>query len=401
LKKIRNKKAQSLRAQCLSDARKVTQQMKLEKYFDKQLKRNCWRVNATISGYRHRKGKFSTKAEAERFLADLHQQALANRYGIARRESVSINQLLERLEVQATRQTQRVVIEIFRQSVEGFKPVQQLSRVNMAAFKAVCDARKLQPATLVQYRAVLYAMLNSAGELFESLGDWQPPRFPKVEKVESRSRILTRDELQLLLACWSRQDCFHQESEKGRRYRLALYDIARMMLLTAARREEIEAIEPGQIDWFEGWLNLKSGKVKRSHLIPLSQSAMTLLNARIQRQPMFGDFGSNMHYTLKRLGREAGIQYGQQTATGWAMHDLRRTAATLIESSGIPYSAVSAMLGHKRKDMTARYTLADRQHLRSAAELLESYCLKNFDGFLTDCEVKEINPREVRTAKAQ
>jgi hypothetical protein len=29
--------------------------MKIEKYFDKQLKRNCWRVNVTINNVRHRK----------------------------------------------------------------------------------------------------------------------------------------------------------------------------------------------------------------------------------------------------------------------------------------------------------------------------------------------------------
>ncbi|MFN0108532.1 MAG: tyrosine-type recombinase/integrase [Blastocatellia bacterium] len=376
--------------------------MKIEKYFDKQLKQNCWRINVTINGRRHRQGKFTSKSQAERFIADLRAQALTYRYGVARREeNVSINDLLDRLAEQVTRPTQRVVIQLFRDAVEGDKPTQSLSRVDMAKFKATCDERNFQPATIAQYRAVLYAMLNRAGELFESLENWQPPKFPRIEKAESRSRVLSRDELQLLLACWGRQNCFHQESEKGRGYRLALYDIARMMLLTAARREEIEAITVEQIDWREGWINLKSGKVRRSHLIPLSDSARALLAARKHRQPMFGDFGTNMHYTLKRVGREAGIPYGQQTATGWAMHDVRRTAATLIESGGIPYSAVSAMLGHKRRDMTAIYTLADRQHLRTAAQLLEDYCLQNFDGFLADLKGKEISQMENLTAKAQ
>lgn len=375
--------------------------MKFEKYFDKQLKRFCWRVNATVNGRRHRKGKFNNKAEAETFIADLQRQALDYRYGIASRRIVTINELLNKLESQATQSTQRVVLRLFREVVSSFKPVASLSRVDMAAFKASCDERQFQPATKSQYRQVLYALLNRAGELFEGLENWQPPKFPRLEKVQSRTRILTRDELRLLLACWGRQDCFKQESEKGRGYRLALFDIARMMLLTGARREEIQAITPEQIDWSDCWLRLRSNKVGRTHGIPLTETALNLLRARLNRKPIFGNFGTNMHYTLTRLGREAGVPYGQQTATGWAMHDLRRSAATFLESSGIPYSAVSAMLGHKRRDMTAIYTQADKGNLWKAAEMLEAYCLENFDGFLADLEKKEIKTRETFTAKTQ
>lgn len=39
--------------------------MKIAKYFDKQLQRECWRLDVTVSGQRFRVGKFATRRAAE------------------------------------------------------------------------------------------------------------------------------------------------------------------------------------------------------------------------------------------------------------------------------------------------------------------------------------------------
>lgn len=221
------------------------------------------------------------------------------------------------------------------------------------------------------------------------------------EKAEARSRVLTTDELTAICAAWRQPHCFPGESEKWRDYRLELYEQARLMLLTAARKEEIETISAAAIDWRNGWLNLHSGKVGRSHLIPLSASAMALLHRRKGREPMFDSLEASVpHYCGKRIGAASGIPFGQHQPHGWTIHDFRRTAATWIESSGIPYSAVSAMLGHKRKDVTAIYTQADRQQLQRAASLLEKLC-RDIDGMLDDLNFNGDTQRKSAITNAQ
>lgn len=146
------------------------------------------------------------------------------------------------------------------------------------------------------------------------------------------------------------------------------------MLLTSARREEIEKITPTAINQRERWLNLRSGKTGRWHAVALSNKALNLLQGRSLRRPMFDTFqGSTVHHICHRIGREAGVLAGQKQGDGWTMHDFRRTAATWIESNGIAYSAVMATLGHSRGDVTATYTPAQIRELRHAAELLENH----------------------------
>lgn len=146
------------------------------------------------------------------------------------------------------------------------------------------------------------------------------------------------------------------------------------MLLTGARREEIEKITSAAINERERWLNLRSGKTGRWHAVALSNEALNLLQGRSLRRPMFDTFqGSTVHHICHRIGREAGVLAGQKQGDGWTMHDFRRTAATWIESNGIAYSAVKDTLGHSRGDVTATYTPAQIKELRRAAELLENH----------------------------
>jgi site-specific recombinase XerD len=64
------------------------------------------------------------------------------------------------------------------------------------------------------------------------------------------------------------------------------------------------------------------------------------------------------------------------------MYDLRHCAATVMKNAGVPYSAVAAILGHKRKDQTATYTHAQLSTMRRGVESLESWC-QEIDGFFS------------------
>lgn len=353
--------------------RKVTQPMKIEKYFDKQLKRERWRIDVTVRGQRFRQGKFDSFDEAQKFIIGLQAITRFREWGLpSPLPPTTVQEFLTTAQAKSTRPLQLRVLAEFARVVDGNKNVRQIKRVDLAAFYERLLARQLKPGTIAHYKHTLIAILKRAGEWFEDLDDWTPPKFPKTEKAKPRDRVLMIDELIALFREWRRSEAFPRESEKWRIHRLELYDLVKLMLLTGARREELESLTPGQIDWRENWINLYSGKVQRSHLIPLNPSARELLKARIYRQPMFDRLSSStIHYIGKRVSKAANLTYGRNVVTGWTPHDFRRRVAVWIESHGIAYSAIKATLGHKRHDVTATYTPAQIEELRRASDLLE------------------------------
>lgn len=347
--------------------------MKIEQYFDKQKKQKLWRVDVTVRGVRVRQGRFPSAKSARAFVFDLQNSRLRSAFGLPlETEPITIKKLMAELRANLKRSRQTRMLDLFEAAVDGHKSVELLSRKDLAAFKQSCEDAGLQPASIRNYRNELMAMLRRAGELFDELENWIPPRFPPLPRSEPRTRVLRPDELRAIFDQWRRPDCLPDENEQWRDCRLELCDIAQMMLLTASRREHIETILETNIDWSGGWATFRSNKIRSSHVVALNSQALAILRARSTRNPMFQTFADTVpHHVCRRVGLAAGIGYGRADKQGWTMHDLRRTAATWLESAGIPYSAVSGMLGHKRSDITAVYTLADRANLRRAADLLE------------------------------
>lgn len=347
--------------------------MKIEQYVDKQTGRKMWRFDVTINNVRYRHGRFENKSDVELAIAGLRLLAQSSKYGLPSPvQPIKVDELIAMAEKKCPKQ--KDILLIFKSSVDVNKTVQQLKRADMAKFLEVLEARKLKPGTINNYKQRLYGVLNRAGEWFAELDEWYPPKFPKIEKATARQRILTKDELSALFRVWRNPQRLFRESAKWRDYRLELYDMARLMLLTGARREELEKITPAVIDKREYWLNLQSGKTRSWHAIPLNEDAMELLLNRENFKPMFNCYrGSTIHYVIQRVGKAAGVPTGQEVHHGWTFHDLRRTAASYIESNGIAYSAVSATLGHRRQDVTAVYTPAQISELRRAALLLQNH----------------------------
>lgn len=349
--------------------------MKIEKYFDRQLKKEMFRIDVTVNARRHRRGKFATRRQAEIAISGLIVLAQSEQNGLPSPvKPVTIDELLAKAELKCLRPTQKHMLAAFRAAVDPHKPVTSLKRVDMANFLERLQARELKAGTLAHYKQTLYSILNRAGEWFGELDDWYPPKFPRLEKPTARDRVLTVDELARLFAAGIRPDCYPRESEKWRDYRLELFAIVKLMLLTAARREELEKVTMLVVDQRDRWLKLKSGKTGRWHAVPLNDEALELLLRRATKTPMFPAFAaSTIHYVCQRVGKAAEIPFGQEVNHGWTIHDMRRTAASYCESNGIAYSAVSATLGHRRQDVTSVYTPAQITEMRRASELLQTH----------------------------
>jgi integrase len=148
-------------------------------------------------------------------------------------------------------------------------------------------------------------------------------------KERARERILTDEELR---AVWS-------AAEAGGRFGA----LVRFILLTAARRLEAAAMPWTELmgeDWI---LPPKRNKTKVELVRPLSGSAKALLE-EIPRGARFvfgiGDRPLGGFSKPKRaFDKLCGV-------SGWTLHDLRRTARSLMSRAGVPADHAERCLGH-------------------------------------------------------
>jgi integrase len=141
---------------------------------------------------------------------------------------------------------------------------------------------------------------------------------------------------------------------------------ARFLLLTAARREEVGAMDWGEINFTDRTWTIpaahRKGKPEdRVELtVPLSRQAYALL----ERTPKEGRSG--LVFKAPRGGAlinwsrwQAGM-FARSKTSGWHRHDLRRTCTTIAGNLGFAPHITETMLGHKNihSALAATYNLA-------------------------------------------
>jgi integrase len=165
---------------------------------------------------------------------------------------------------------------------------------------------------------------------------------PRKAAGASGSRVLTDDdEVRRVWAASAVPEPFHA--------------IVRLLLLTAARREEIGAMRWDEIKgdlWTLPPERHKTGRTAGELARPLSKAAMAIVNAqpRIQGSPyIFGQRGfGNWTSAKERFDRESGV-------TDWSLHGLRKTARTLLSRAKVDADLAERMLGHARPSIEKTY----------------------------------------------
>jgi integrase len=163
---------------------------------------------------------------------------------------------------------------------------------------------------------------------FHALRDdeYRLPLVPGMKRINAkdsaRDRILTDAEIK---AVWDTGNAF-----------------ARFLLLTAARRDEAAAMQWSELDGNDWALPASRNKTKVDLVRPLSKAAMTVLPKR-EGEFVFGnppDRPLRSYSLLKaRLDKASGV-------TGWRLHDLRRTARSLMSRAGVNADHAERCLGH-------------------------------------------------------
>lgn len=157
----------------------------------------------------------------------------------------------------------------------------------------------------------------------------------------ARDRVLTDDELR---AFWT------ATGKMGAPFG----PMFRVLLLTAARREEVAGATEAEIDGDVWTLPASRAKNGRAHVIPLSPQALAAMAAQPRiasaegwifttngRTPPSGFARAKAR--LDVLMREA---LGETDLPAWRLHDLRRTAASGMARLGVNLPVVEKLLNH-------------------------------------------------------
>lgn len=157
------------------------------------------------------------------------------------------------------------------------------------------------------------------------------------------------------------------EAEGTNRKSLA---IARLWVLTGARRNEIASLRWGEVDLSRGQLRLNDTKTGRSTR-PLGAAALALLKAMRPDQCDENGYvfpaerGDGFYTGTKRVWSVICERAGLDGVTP---HTMRHTVGSVAASSGEGLLMIGSMLGHANARSTQRYAHVDRDPARLAAD---------------------------------
>ena len=174
-------------------------------------------------------------------------------------------------------------------------------------------------------------------------------------KYEPRSRILSDDELTRV---WKAAESF---AGPWGHY-------VKFLLLTACRKTEAAEMRWAELDGDTWVIPAERSKGKSEVALPLSAAARSLLASlpRIDGCPyVFTITGRAPIAGFSRFKKEFDEACG---VSGWTIHDLRRSARSLMSRAGITPDTAERALGHKIAGVRAIY---DRHSYR--AEMLHAF----------------------------
>ena len=190
--------------------------------------------------------------------------------------------------------------------------------------------------------------------------------YKMIKITNHRERYLTAEETQLLIT--------QVNSSKN----IMLKFIVPMLLLTGARKREVLDAQWKDIDFERQFWRIPSTKSGRERYVPLSPSAIDLLD----QIPQTCDYIFANPKTLKPF---ESLQHGWNCARKRAglndvrMHDLRHSFASFLVNAGCGLYEVQKILGHSSILMTQRYSHLSQESLMRAVSCAEPYlevCIK-------------------------
>ena len=214
------------------------------------------------------------------------------------------------------------------------------------------------PSTVVRYIAALSHVFTIGIKEFGWVEASPISKISKPREPNGRVRFLSDEERERLLnVCKSSDNPF-------------LYIVVVLAISTGMRQSEIMHLTWEQIDLNRKSIILEKTKNKTRRMIPLAGLALGLLQKHLEAK--------KLHHHLLFPGRISGKPMDLRKAwlsalkqaeiKDFKFHDLRHSAASYLAMSGCSLVEIGILLGHKRLEVTKRYSHLSQQHLSKIVE---------------------------------
>jgi integrase len=229
-------------------------------------------------------------------------------------------------------ETRRYLTGPHFRALHGF-PLDQVDRRAVAARLVVLE-REHGAQTATKARAALSGFFTWA--MRAGLADANPAdQAPKPAIGRPREKVLSDDEL---AAIWRAAE---PVDDYGK--------IVRLLILLAARRQEIGGIVWSELDFDAEIWTLPAGRSKnhKPHRLPIMPAMRAIIESvprRATRGLLFGNHSPRGFNDWDRGKRALDARSG---VAGWTIHDIRRTAATRMGDLQIAPHVIEEILNHQ------------------------------------------------------
>lgn len=217
------------------------------------------------------------------------------------------------------------------------------------------DSMSDRPGLANRGMPVLSGMMKFAETLKLRPRQSNPCRNITRYKANNRIRFLSLEELARL---GETLDYFEQEYPEA-------CNVVRLLLLTGARSDEIEGLEPDEVD--EGFFHLKDSKTGPRPVYVGRATQAVIKRVPIDRTAPWvfrkaSDAGQfeTPPYVWNAIRKRARLE-------DFRLHDLRHTFASYAVMNGVSMPTISRLLGHGVLESTERYAHLSDSSIRAAA----------------------------------
>lgn len=267
----------------------------------------------------------------------------------------------------STRDMRRSVYE--REPLPRFGKM-KLQEIGHEDLRALTDAivERGAPATAVHAREIVlqaYRWATERGQKVENPADLVRPA--SIARFELRDRTLTPEEIRIMYQYMGRIGTSP-----------SIRAAVKLLLLTMVRKSELTNTTWSEINFSEALWTIPKEWMKRRnpHLVFLSRQAMDILIALKtfsggSEYVLPSRYDSDVPMSSATLNRVMTMTYklaqkeGQPLAK-FGLHDLRRTASTLLHEAGYNTDWIEKCLAHEQKGVRAIYNKAEYHDQRTS-----------------------------------
>ncbi len=214
------------------------------------------------------------------------------------------------------------------------------------------------PSTVVRYIAAIGRVFTIGIKEFGWLELSPVSRITKPREPAGRVRFLSDEERESLLAACKAS------------YSPYLYLVVVLAISTGMRQSEIMYLTWQQVDLKRKQIILEKTKNKTCRTVPLAGLALDLLKKHLQEQQL----NSQLLFPGKITGKPLDLRKAwiaalrEAKVKDFRFHDLRHSAASYLAMSGSSLTEIGIVLGHKRLEVTKRYSHLSQKHISEAVE---------------------------------